>query len=871
MRIVSKILKIFALLMFLVTVVLITASYLLRDQVGAVVISNINKNIDTKIDVGSFRLSFIRKFPHASLELRDIYVLSSRGFRKDEFGGINTDTLLTAGALSVEFKITDIINKDYDIERIGLKKGRINIFTDSSGRANYAGPDKNKNDSGSLTLNLRRIIISDLNISYKNRATKLEIDGSVNTGKLSSKISNDYIALSAEADLVINHIKQDKISVSVPFNAGLELKMEDSDSGILIRKGALSFEGIRFRITGNITPDNILDLELQGENIDLAKFRKYIPETYSKPLTGYALSGILKFNSTITGMVSGIYNPHIELECSLENGGISNSDTGLNIRDISFNSVITNGMKNNSETGLISIKNLKAKVGSADYSGNLIIRNLLNPVTELDLKGRIFPGELKQMFKIKEITSASGFFDIDLKLKTDFSPEDSITINDIIRLKPEASLKFNSFNIALRKFDHAINNVNGDLDIAQTIKPRKLTLIYKGQKITVSGEFQNLPEWAAGNNVKLKADADIKFDKLDPLTFRSIPPGNEKNGTKRDKAFMMPRDLLLDIRLRIDSLKYESMPVTKFAADLLYRPGLLTFNSFKMNSLDGVISGNGFIAQNNDKALLCKGIFSIADININKTFISFRNFGQDFIKAGNLAGDLTGSLTLLLPLDSLLKPQIKSMVAEGRYIIDKGSLIDFEPVRKLSSFIEISELENIKFEKLENDFFIRNNVIYIPQMDVNSSAADIAVNGKHNFDNTYEYHLKVKLSEILSKKRKKNRTNKTEFGVVEDDGLGRTSLLLKVEGRGDEIKVGYDIKAAGQKVRTSIKSERQTLKSILNQEYGLYKNDTIPEQKPAEKKTRFRISWDESDTINREPEQSEVKKENGLKSLFRKK
>ena len=139
-------------------------------------------------------------------------------------------------------------------------------------------------------------------------------------------------------------------------------------------------------------------------------------------------------------------------------------------------------------------------------------------------------------------------------------------------------------------------------------------------------------------------------------------------------------------------------------------------------------------------------------------------------------------------------------------------------------------------------------------MDVESSAADLSVNGKHSFDNDYEYHIKILLSEILSKKRKKNRNNVTEFGVVEDDGLGRTSLLLKIIGKGENIKVGYDIKAASTEVKNNIKSERQTLKTILNQEYGWFKKDSLPKQKTVEKKSRFKISWDETDSLKTVPE-----------------
>jgi hypothetical protein len=181
-------------------------------------------------------------------------------------------------------------------------------------------------------------------------------------------------------------------------------------------------------------------------------------------------------------------------------------------------------------------------------------------------------------------------------------------------------------------------------------------------------------------------------------------------------------------------------------------------------------------------------------------------------------------------------------------------------VKQLSTFIELSELENISFQQLDNDFFIRNNNLYIPQMEVKSSAADLSVNGKHSFDNDYEYHVKMLLSQILSRKRSKNKSNITEFGVVEDDGLGRTSLLLKIIGKGEVAKVAYDMKAAGTEVKNNFKKEKQTLKTILNQEYGWYKNDSAANQKPEVKKSRFRIKWDDGDTVMSNPNPAVTKK-----------
>jgi hypothetical protein len=94
--------------------------------------------------------------------------------------------------------------------------------------------------------------------------------------------------------------------------------------------------------------------------------------------------------------------------------------------------------------------------------------------------------------------------------------------------------------------------------------------------------------------------------------------------------------------------------------------------------------------------------------------------------------------------------------------------------------------------------------------------------------------------------------------------------LLKIEDKGDDVKVTYDMKAAGNTIRNDIKAERKNLRTILNEEYGWFKNDTAAREKPKSSTPRFRIIWDETDTA-KVKEQPEERKENPLKNLFRKK
>ena len=227
-------------------------------------------------------------------------------------------------------------------------------------------------------------------------------------------------------------------------------------------------------------------------------------------------------------------------------------------------------------------------------------------------------------------------------------------------------------------------------------------------------------------------------------------PGDRTENTKA--PLTIPADVMLDIDFRVDTLSYKLFKARNINGNLSVRPGMLNFRSLSMDSQEGKVSGNGLVVQNPDKSFVGRGSFVVSGVDVKQSFSTFNNFGQDFIKAENLEGLLSGNITLVLPVDSLLNPNIHTMAAEGRFSISNGALVNFDPVKALSSFIELSELQNIRFDKLENDFFIRDNVFFLPQMEIRSSAADLSVNGEHTFDNKYEYHVKMLLSEILSKK-----------------------------------------------------------------------------------------------------------------------
>lgn len=860
-----------SLIILLITVpaLLISAAFLMQDKVSDIILASLNRNLSTKLETGSMKLSFLRKFPRASVELRNAVVHSSPGFRKTDFSGQNTDTLIFARSIFVEFRPAGVLTGNYRIEEIGAKSGFINFLIDASGKVNYkisSGENKGGNE---FKMDLRKINLHEMNASYINLSNKFRISGVINNGRLKSRIAGSNVDFTAVTEMQIDSFSIFKTTITRPLQTSLELELQSTGEGIRFSKSSLKIDNYDFSIEGTISSEDVYDLDIKGNNVDLSKIGRWLPEKYAATASDYDPAGVLEITCKVSGPVTRTTSPHIEINWQLDDGKIRYRGSNLAMKNISFKGNFSNGSGNRSSTSSVSVRDIKLKLGSSDYAGAIKISDFDRPGTEITLSGKVLPAEIKSFFGLKDLTVASGSVDADLRCSTFFWPKDSMRLDNIIDLRPRGTLLFNSFALGWGNDGMLFKNVNGRLDMTETYKSSDFSFEYGGQNIRVNGEFRNLPEWLAGRPVTLTASGDVYFDKLIPEVFTRKTSDAQPSATTG--GFEFPADVLLDFNFRSDNFSYKTFSSTDIRGTLSYKPRLLTFKTLEMKSLSGSVKGNGFIVQNANKTIMARGDFDVQSIDVNTAFKTFNNFGQKFIVAENLSGDLSGSISLLLPMDSKFKPRINSITADGRYVLVNGGLIDFEPVKQLSNFIELSELENIHFQKLENDFFIRNNVLFIPQMDVKSSAADLTVNGQHDFSNNYEYHVKILLSQILSKKRRGNRPKvNTEFGAVQDDGLGRTSLLLKVWSRGEDLKVGYDLKAVSQEVKTNIKAEKQNLKTILNEEYGWYKDEPKVQQQPAEKKSRFSITWSETDSIPAE-EKSTESDQPGLKSLFRRK
>ena len=96
--------------------------------------------------------------------------------------------------------------------------------------------------------------------------------------------------------------------------------------------------------------------------------------------------------------------------------------------------------------------------------------------------------------------------------------------------------------------------------------------------------------------------------------------------------------------------------------------------------------------------------------------------------------------------------------------------------------------------------------------------------------------MSIRLADVIKGKKKRVSQQNTEWGIIESDGAGETTVFLKIIGNPQNYKISYDSKSAFSKTKKTFINQGQELKSVFNKEFG---KDTI------KKKKKFTIEWEE--------------------------
>ncbi|HKL09434.1 MAG TPA: AsmA-like C-terminal region-containing protein [Bacteroidales bacterium] len=821
-------------------------TYFYKDKVSLYLVEELNDHISAQIEVEKVKFSVLRKFPKASLELENVVVYSPQGYFP-QIREYRTDTLFSAQSVFVQFNVADLFDNNYQITNIHLNDGDIRLFVDHLGHANYIfWEQKISDEKTEFNIDLKGVKITNSNLLYCNNTTKTTLKTSIHNLDFEGNFSHKNYRMKIRSALLVNQLEVEKINYLENKNVYADLALNIIDKINYIEDGILTIEDLNFNVAGAIdnTENKQIDLSIAGNKLSLKSTLENLPASVMKdfPLI-QGQKGHVSINMNIKGDNITVNRPQINADFIVEKAQLYDEKRNARMEQIFVEGDYTNGMNKNPGSTQIHFKNFKATVKDSRLNGTFTLENLYDPDIDVELFAGLNLEDIHDYFKMDTLSLLNGNAEAHIKYSGKYKTLQDMQFADLFTPEYSVDLTLADASLQLKDNPVKLENINGKIELYRNLKAENLAFKIQDSDFVINGYISRLFEYIQHQkmfNVNATLSSNhLNLDQLS-LLFKKESPKNTK------PVYRLPEKVALSLKLDIKDFAVGKFSARNLRGDLNYKPKMFSIHEVSFYSMDGYVKAGGVITQTITNDFLVKLQSRLNEINIYRLFYSFNNFGQDFISKDNLNGNLTGEVYFSAEWNDQLEIYKNTVLAENDITITNGELINFEPMLGLSRFIDVQELEHIKFSTLKNQITIEDEKVYIPRMDIESSAINIAASGIHGFNNDFTYRVKVLLSDVLSGRLKRSVKRHGEYENVEDDGLGRTSLFLLIEGDPEDYKVKYDRKAAREELRQNIQQEKSTLQKIFQEEFGWGGKDSS-EEKIREKQSNddFKIEWEE--------------------------
>ncbi len=807
-----------------------------RDSIKKAFIDELNKNLKSEVYIDRVGVNLFRSFPLASVTLYNVSVLEA--VEKE-----NKDTLLNARRVYFQFSIIDLLRKDYNVRQLEVSKADFNPVIFHDGKTNYIiweSPDDDTDKE--FQFDFERIILRNVNVSFKDFSTNTLLDFRADRSALTGQFSHNDYALSIYGDFFAERININNTEFVASQSTKLDVVLDVFENQYFVfEKGNIIINAHEFDVTGKIDSrreHTFFDLDINSKKLTLQNLVRDLPQFVKAYLDGYRVNGNINFNATINGYFSDKVNPYIQAGFNVMNAELFDEEHNVFMKNLNFRGQYNNGRLRNLASSSITLTNFSSRLNNGFLEGNVYVLNFNRPNVKLDLNSNILLSDIVHFLKIDRIKNARGQLELDLNFDGIISDGKSLRPEDILASTTRGNINFSNLSFFMDDSRHFENLSGYFMFNNNDIVVENLNGSVESSDFYVNGYFRNFLSYLFFDEQKLYADANFKSDYLN---FSELLQ-HDVSGLDTTYRLSFSERANFRLNAEVGHMVFQNFEAFDVNGRALMRDKVFMAESINLSTMDGAIDFTGTIDGKNTDLLKVNCMATSNNIDIQQLFYQMNNFGQEAIVDKHLKGSLNSTVHFSANWSPYLKIDMNSIIADADVVVENGELINYDPVLALSRFLRIGDLKHINFSTLENQISIKDQTVYIPFMEINSSAIDIKLSGEHKFNNEIDYRLQVKLSDLLAHRSRESRNPQEQYGEIIDDGNTRTLYLL-VTGTIDDPTFRYDTRAVRERIREDLRQERVVLRDVLREEFTRA-TDTIDDFSTEEEKKRIKERQD---------------------------
>lgn len=299
-------------------------------------------------------------------------------------------------------------------------------------------------------------------------------------------------------------------------------------------------------------------------------------------------------------------------------------------------------------------------------------------------------------------------------------------------------------------------------------------------------------------NYKLTADEEIDDRPLKAPTTVAKKTVSDSIHKSAFNIFSVPfTDITVEAN--IGRIKYHHLWIKEFKSKIRMQSDHMLFvDTLGMHIAEGTIGMRGQFNGKDPERIMFRSGIRFNDVNIEKMMLKLDYFGQDFVINKNIKGRLFGTIRSRVLMHPDLTPRLEDTEAKLDVDIRNGTLVNFTPIQAMSSYFKDKNLNMVNFDTLKNVLTLKNGVLEIPNMNINSSLGFMEISGKQGLDFSMEYYMRIPMKMVTSVGwqslfgRKKEEVDPDQVDAIEYRDKNKTVrfMNIKVTGTPDNFKVG---------------------------------------------------------------------------------
>ncbi len=811
-KIVKKIIVVFLSVVFSFLLLAMILAFFFQDKIADMFLTQLYKYTKVEIEHKSVSFSLIRKFPMASLQVNGIQAKDLQG----------EHTLLKADKIFLQFSILDLARNNYTIRRIDISDADLHLIINEKGENNWNIFQLNDSvQPENVSVRLSMIQLHNVNLLFEHNQQKITVSTAVDRLSAKGNFSDNIFSTNISSNVLINEITRDTVTYlrdqEVQFYTKLNVNTEESIYSI--EGGNFDLDILKFiaNITLSKAADNYaLQMRLSIKHANIERIMEKLPNRIRKETAVLKPMGILSATIDADGEIGRKNNLKIHADFECKNGSIENVENEIKLSKINMKGHFSTRVPNALSASEIVLDDFSAKLNQGYINGMLELENLEQPFIALTANGKLNLEDLHSFLPTNYFYNIEGNMNIDISFKNKFTQLKKITAQDFKHSDIQGNLVFTNVLLQMRENENILDDLSGSLRFNNQIaNADKLKGKLKDNTFELNGKIENIFPYILDEGSHLQITANLYLPELNINKLLAKEPEDTPKTKKEEQGqeLSFPADIDFDFTFKADALSYNQFKAQNTAGKAILNGNILKLENLQLNTCDGKILAKGSITQQSNKDFSIRCTANLSDMNIQKLFYAFNNFGQKNLTDKNIKGIAYSDVTFGAVLQKDLTIIPNSITTDIDITVKNGELNNFVPLESLSKFVELDELRNVQFATLANQINIEKSTITIPVMEIKNNALNISLWGKHTFSGDIDYHIKLLLKDVLSKKVKNKKGNE-DFGEVVDDNTGNTYLHLLAIGNVDNPKFKWDSPSAKKGLQQQFSDQKRQIQEI---------------------------------------------------------